>query len=165
VQVTVPNGGEAWRRGLSCIIQWNANVAENIALDLYKNGVYSRTLTTNAPNIPAYTWSISASTVPASDYSIRIRSTTNAALFDMSDMPFSIIDPPAINSGSVTRLPDGRVQFGLTALGAAQATVLGSTNLSAWDVLGTVPITNDTGVFTDDTATNYASRFYRLRVP
>jgi hypothetical protein len=28
-----------------------------------------------------------------------------------------------------------------------------------------VPLTNGSAVFTDDTATNYPSRFYRLRAP
>jgi hypothetical protein len=165
VQVTVPNGGEAWRRGLSSVIQWNANVVENVALDLYKAGVFVRTLSTNAPNIPAYTWPVSVSLVPASDYSIRIRSTTNASLFDESDASFSIIDAPTINAGSVIRLPDGRVQFGLTAPGAAQVTVLGSTNLSVWQELQTVPVINGSAIFTDDSAPNHPSRFYQLRVP
>jgi hypothetical protein len=146
-------------------IQWTNNVAEKVALDLYKGGVFSKTITTNSPSIPAYAWSIPVSTVPASDYSIRIRSTTNAAVFDMSDAFFSIVDVPTITTSSITNLPDGRVRFGLTAPGAAQATVLGSTNLSAWEVLGTVPLNGNTGVFTDDTATNHASRFYRLRLP
>lgn len=75
-----------------------------------------------------------------------------------------------IDTQSITRLPDGRIQFGLTAPGAAQATVLGSTNLSAtnlsvWQELKTVTLTNGSAVFTDDTATNYPARFYRLRVP
>ena len=164
VQVTVPNGGEAFRRGLSCVLQWNANITESVALDLYKADVFVRTIATNAANIPAYTWSISVTTVPASDYSIRI-STTNAALFDMSDAPFSIVDAPTITASSMTNLPDGRVRFGLTAPGAAQATALGSTNLSAWEVLGTVPLTNGAAVFTDNTATNRPATFYRLRVP
>jgi hypothetical protein len=165
VQVTVPNGGEAWQRGLSYVLQWKANIAENVALDLYKAGVFVKTIATNAPNIPAYTWPISVSFAPDSDYSIKIRSSTNAALFDESDATFSIVDPPAINAGSVTLLPDGRAQFALTAPGAATATVLGSTNLTNWSVLQTVPVTGGSAVFTDDTATNHPSRFYRLQLP
>jgi len=86
-------------------------------------------------------------------------------LFDLSDSTFSIIDAPVINAGTVTRLPDGRVQFGLTAPGAAQATVLGSTNLLTWQELQVVPVTSGSAVFTDDTATNNPVRFYRIRVP
>jgi hypothetical protein len=43
--------------------------------------------------------------------------------------------------------------------------VLGSTNLSVWQELQTVTVTNGSAVFTDDTATNRPARFYRLRVP
>jgi hypothetical protein len=57
------------------------------------------------------------------------------------------------------------VQLGLTVPGAAQATVLGSTNLTVWEELQSVPLTNGSAVFTDDTATNFPARFYRLRMP
>ncbi|MCX6929996.1 MAG: hypothetical protein NT154_43305 [Verrucomicrobia bacterium] len=163
--MTVPNGGEAWQRGLSYVIQWNANIAENVALDLYKGGVLVKTLTTNAANIPAYTWPVSVTFAPGSDYSLKIRSTTNAALFDLSDAPFSIIDAPVINAASVTRLPDGRTQFTYTAPGAAQAAVMSTTNLTDWQVLQTLTVTNGAGVFVDESATNSPTRFYRLRVP
>jgi hypothetical protein len=43
--------------------------------------------------------------------------------------------------------------------------VLGSTNLSVWQELQTVPLTSGAAVFTDDTATNRPATFYRLRVP
>jgi hypothetical protein len=163
VQVTVPNGGEAWQRGLSHDIQWTNNVAENVALDLYKGGVFSRTITTNSPGIPAYRWSAPVSIVPASDYSIRIRSTTNAALFDMSDAPFSIIDAPTFTAGSITNLPNGRVQFGLTAPGAAQATIWGTIILAPpnWQNLGSVTVTGGSGTFTNTPP----YRFYRVSVP
>jgi hypothetical protein len=163
VQVTVPNGGEACQRGLPYIIQWNANVAENIALDLYKAGVLVKTLATNAPNVPAYTWQVGVTLPPASDYSIRIRSTTNSVLFDLSDAPFSIVDAPAINASSATRLPDGRLQFGFTAPGAAQATLWGTTILapSVWQNLGPVTLSGGSGTLT--TVPPYL--FYRVSVP
>ena len=65
----------------------------------------------------------------------------------------------------MTILPDGRVQFPVTVPGAVQATVLGSTNLVVWESLQSVPLTNGAAVFTDDTATNFPARFYRLRIP
>ena len=162
--VTAPNGGEAWQRGLKYFVQWRGNTPEPVVIDLYKGGVFLKTLATNA-NTGAYLWNISYTLSTGRDYSIKIGSSTNGGLSDTSDLPFSLIDAPGINPSSVTRLPDRRVQFGLTAPGAAQVTVLVSTNLSAWEVLGIVPLTSDTAVFTDDTATNSTSRFYRLRVP
>jgi hypothetical protein len=57
------------------------------------------------------------------------------------------------------------VQFEFMAPGATQATVLGSTDLSVWQVLGAIPLTNDEGLFTNSAARGSTERFYRLRVP
>jgi hypothetical protein len=165
VQVTSPKGGEAWQRGLPQFITWSNNFAENVAIDLYRTGTRIARLNANAANIGAYSWSISVTNVPSSDYTIRISSATNATVFGASALPFSIVDAPNITARSVARLPDGGVQFALTAPGAATASVLDSTNLSTWEVLQVLAITNGAAVFTDDSATNYPTRFYRLRLP
>jgi hypothetical protein len=76
---------------------------------------------------------------------------------------------PIIQADSLVRLPDGRVQFALMAgAGAAsQATVWGATSLAPpdWQPLGTVPLTNGSGVFTEDTAPVVPIRFYRVMLP
>ena len=165
IQVTSPDGGEAFQRGLKYFIRWNDNLLENVSIELYKGGAFLKNIITNTPSTVSFKWTVDLGLVPASDYSIRIRSTTNSALFDLSDAPFSIVDAPAINPGSVTRLPDGRVQFTLTAPGASQVTVLASTNLLVWQELPAVPVISGSALFTDDTATNTPARFYRIRVP
>jgi Arylsulfotransferase (ASST)/Ser-Thr-rich glycosyl-phosphatidyl-inositol-anchored membrane family len=165
IHVTAPNGGEIWQRGLPHFVEWDANILENVAIDLYKGGVFVSTIVSNTPSTVSYSWQIPSGLTPGLDYSLKIRSATNSALFDLSDMPFSIVEPPAVVAGSVVRLPDGRVQFGLTAPGAATATVLGSTNFSGWQVLQTVPVSNGTAVFTDTSASALQARFYKLRVP
>ena len=86
-------------------------------------------------------------------------------MFATSATNFSIIDQPTLNPGAVTPLPNGTVQIGLAVPGAAQATLLGSTNLTTWQALQTVPLTNGSAVFTDNAATNLPARFYRLSVP
>jgi hypothetical protein len=164
VLVTTPNGGQVWQRGLKYFIQWNDNLAESVVIDLYKGGAFLKSLATNS-SAGAYQWEVGLDLAPGNDYALRVRSSTNAALFGVSDATFSIVDLPTITASSMTNLPDGRVQFGLTAPGAAQATVLGSTNLAAWQELKTVTLTNGSAVFIDDTATNYPARFYRVRVP
>ncbi len=165
VHVTAANGGEAWQRGLKYFIQWDDNLLENVAIELYKGGSFVKNITTNAPSTVSYKWAIDLELPPGSDYSLKIRSATNAAVFDTSDATFSIVDAPTINASSVTRLPDGRVQFNLTAPGAAQATVLSSTNLTVWKDLQTLTVTNGSAVFTDAPAASFGSRWYRLRVP
>jgi hypothetical protein len=73
-----------------------------------------------------------------------------------------------IDAGSLIRLPDGRIQFGVTAsAGATQATVWGTATLSSpdWKVLGTVPLTGGSGEFIDDPVPTGPIRFYRASVP
>jgi len=161
--VTAPNGGESWQRGLNYFVQWKGNTGEPVMIDLYKGGVLLKTLATNA-NTGAYRWTISLNLATGRDYSIAVRSSTNAPLSDASNLAFSIIDAPSINPGSIARLPDGSVQFGYTAPGAASMTVMGSTNLKNWDAVQTLPLASDTGLFTNSAA-GAPNRFYRLRVP
>jgi hypothetical protein len=146
-------------------VQWSANLAENVNIDLYKGGVLVGNLAANVPCTGAYKWSIPFTLAPGSDYSLRISSTTNSALVSVSALPFSIVDPPSITAGSVVRLPNGQLQFGITAPGAASATVLVSTNLSTWQTLQSVTVTNNAAVFTDDAAAGSPARFYRLSLP
>jgi hypothetical protein len=163
IHVTAPNGGENWRRGLSSFIQWNDNILENVEIDLYKGGSMVKVIATNAPSTVSYQWQIGVDLVPGRDYSLKIKSATNGTLFDTSDLPFSIIDAPAITA--VSRLPDGSVQFGYSAPGAAQITILGSTNLTTWEVLQTLLLTSDSGIFTNSATTGVSNQFFRLRVP
>jgi len=165
VQMTSPNGGEVWLRGTSHFIQWNANLPENVAVALYKSGALVQTITANSPDTGAYKWSAGFNLVPGSDYSVRVSSTTNAAAYATSAANFSIIDAPTLTPGSVTRLADGQIQIALEVPGAAQATLLGSTNLTTWQVLQVVPLVNGSAVYTDNAAANMPARFYRLSVP
>jgi hypothetical protein len=81
---------------------------------------------------------------------------------------FQAVGPIIIDAQSLTRLPDGRIQFGISAgPGATYLTVWGTTTLSPpdWKILGTVPLTGGRGVFIDDPAPEVPTRFYRASVP
>jgi hypothetical protein len=166
LQITFPARGEAWQRFQVVTIRWIDNIADNVALDIYKAGISNRTIVTSAASNGSFTWTVGQfqAFTPGSDYTIKIRSTSNPALYDFSE-PFSIVEPPVISVGSVTRLLDGRVQFSMSATGAVQVTVLASTNLTSWETLQTVPVINGTAMFIDATATNHSYRMYRVRVP
>ncbi len=162
VQVTVPNGGEAWRRGLSYFVQWNDNLAENVRIDLYKGGLFVKNLTTNTPSTGAIKWSVPGSSLTnGSDYTIKITSVTDSGLSSTSAQSFSIVDVPVINSA--TPLPAGQVQFGFTAPGAAQATIWGTATLTptSWQNLGKVAVTEGNGTFTN----TLPYLFYRVSLP
>ena len=165
VSVNYPNGGEALQRGLKYFLRWSDNIAENVNIDLYKGGVFSKGIATNIGSIGAFQWLVGFDVTPGNDYTIKVISSTNSALSDLSDSTFTIIDAPAVTPGSLVRLSDGRVQFGISAPGVSQVTVLSSSNLSSWQVLQTVPLSGGSATFTDDAAIDLGQRFYRLRVP
>jgi len=164
ITVTAPNGGEMWRRGLKYFVQWQGNIGEAVNIDLYKSGAYLTGIATNAPSTGAYQWQVGLGLVPDNDYTIRISSSTNSALFSASAAPFSI-DIPYINPSSLATLPGGQFSFNLVAPNAAQVTVYGSTNLVNWQILQVLPVTNSTATFMDAAASNSPSRFYRFSAP
>jgi hypothetical protein len=164
VHVTAPNGGESWKRGFPFFVQWNADLAENVTVALYKGALFAGNIVASTPNTGAYQWIIPANLSPGSDYSIRIASATNSAIFDVSDVPFSVVDTPMISPGSMT-FTNGHLQFAISAPGAATATVLASSNLVDWRTVQTVNVTNDTAVFVDSAFPAPPRQFYRVQIP
>jgi len=164
IQVTSPTGGRAWQRGQICFIEWHANIAENVAIDLYKSATLVTRLASSAPNLGAFVWFISMTNLPGSDYSIRISSSTDAAVYGVSTTPFSIVDAPTIKAIPVSVLSTGLPQqFGFSAPGAATATIWGASSLPAlnWQNLGQVLVIGSNGVFT----VTPPYTFYRISVP
>jgi hypothetical protein len=165
IDLTFPNGGEALQRGLPVFIRWTDNLTENVTIELYQGGSLVKELATNAPSNGAYLWQIGLDLPTGSGYSIKVSSTTNAALSASTSAAFSIVDVPLVSPKQVIRLGDGRLQLTVNVPGSEQASVLVSTDLVSWQLLGSVPLQGGSGVFVDDGATNSVARFYRLRVP
>ena len=92
LHITYPAGGEVWQQKQVVTIRWVGNLAENVALDLYQDGISNRTFVTSTADNGSYTWTVGQfSVVPQStNYTIRIRSTTTPSLYDISPR-FSII--------------------------------------------------------------------------
>ena len=160
--LAAPNGMEGWRRGLQYFVQWQGNTPEPVVIDLYKGGVFLMELAPSVPNTGAWQWKIPLSLVPGNDYSILVRTAGASPLSSSSAATFGA-DVPYINPGSLLQLADGRAQFSLTAPGASQAKVQGSTDLIDWQDLQTLSVTNGSATFTD-TAPQLPSRFYRLYI-
>jgi hypothetical protein len=89
VRVTVPNGGEQWQRGLEVFIRWDDNLSEDVVIELYKGDSLLQTIGTT-PSTGAYQWEVGLDLEPGSDYSIKVKSSADEALFDMSDNTFTI---------------------------------------------------------------------------
>ncbi|MDH4239996.1 MAG: GPI anchored serine-threonine rich family protein, partial [Phycisphaerae bacterium] len=92
IEVTAPNGREQWKRGLEYFIKWYDNIAEDVVIELYKGDTLVRTIGMVLSD-RAYEWEVDLDLEPGCDYSIKIKSSTDETLFDMSDGTFAI-DPP-----------------------------------------------------------------------
>ena len=58
LQITYPAGGEVWQRFQVVNIQWIDNIPENVALDIYLNGVSNRTFVASTASSGAYSWTV-----------------------------------------------------------------------------------------------------------
>jgi hypothetical protein len=92
VEVTSPNGGEQWQRGKDYFIKWNDNLAEDVVIEIYKSDILVKVIDTTA-SIGAYEWEVDLDLEPGCDYSIKVKSSENESISDMSDDVFAI-DPP-----------------------------------------------------------------------
>jgi len=101
VIVTAPNGGQTWYRGSTHTITWASigNPGTSVKIELLKAGSVVQTIASTTPNSGSYTsWTIPTGLVPGSDYKIRITSTSNTAINDMSDKTFTITSQMIVTS-------------------------------------------------------------------
>lgn len=89
IKVTSPNGGENWKRGTAQKIKWTSvgNAGANVKVELLK-GKSATTIASSVPNSGSYAWKLPQSV--ATDYKIRITSTSNKLYTDTSDNNFQI---------------------------------------------------------------------------
>jgi hypothetical protein len=90
IEVIAPKQGDRLVRGLDTFIQWTDNLTEKVAIELYKGGSLVQTIGTSA--VTAYEWEVGLALMPGCDYSIKIKSSVDANIFDTSDL-FSIAVP------------------------------------------------------------------------
>ncbi len=97
IMVIQPNGGENWFEGLSYYISWNDNFPEPV--NIYLCNSAGTTLSTLATGVVGSTWVWNTTgTALGTNYKIRISSSLEATLTDLSDADFSIICLPLVNS-------------------------------------------------------------------
>lgn len=85
-----PNGKERWHIGLEYYIEWDTNISDDVNVSLLKNGAFVKNISTSGNR--SYLWDIELKCFPADDYKIKISSTADSTLNDLSDENFSIID-------------------------------------------------------------------------
>ncbi len=158
---------------------YNANFATHYRLDLAATPTNGGGVTA----VPAGPWYAANATValtanPGSNFNFiswsgvdsQSNNTAQAIMGGYRSMTatFQYLGPLSIDTATLSRLPGGRIQFGVTAgVGATQVTVWGTATLSPpdWHALGTVALSKGSGVFTGDPSPGALARFYRLTVP
>ncbi len=92
IEVTAPGGNTALETGSDYFIQWNDNIQEDVTIELYKGGTLVMEIGTVTSD-RAYEWFIdpALNLDPGCDYTIKIKSSVNGTLFDVSDS--FMIDP------------------------------------------------------------------------
>ena len=89
INVTSPTTGTIWNPGQTRTIQWTDNIASNVRIELYKGGVFNRTIASSTPSDGAHTYTIPSDLVNGSTYRVKITSVSNASVYDFSNY-FSI---------------------------------------------------------------------------
>jgi hypothetical protein len=94
LRITSPAGGETWQTGTVHGISWISGTSdnqENIALDLYKNGLFEQEIVSNIGSYDLnYNWEIqSIDTDNSHIWSIKIRSTDDSFFYNYSN-PFTL---------------------------------------------------------------------------
>ena len=88
ITVTSPNGGEAWTAGTSHAITWSSTgLADSVTIDLYKGGVYSKTLGTAAATAGTFAWTIASNETAGTDYRVLV---WQGSVSDDSDADFTV---------------------------------------------------------------------------
>jgi Leucine-rich repeat (LRR) protein len=89
ITVTSPNGGESWAAGSTHAITWTqTGLTGSVTIDLYRAGVYQRTLGTAAASAGTFSWVISATETAGTDYRILV---WQSGVSDNSDANFGLV--------------------------------------------------------------------------
>jgi len=159
VTVVSPNGGETLTRGTVVPITWSytGDPGENAIIELYNGSMLSSTITSSTSlSAGSYNWTIPSSQAFGSNYTIKVTSTTNSAISDTSDGPFTItetsITVTSPNGGetlvrgavvpitwSYSGNPGASVKIELYNGTSLSSTITSSTSLSAGSYNWTIP--------------------------
>jgi hypothetical protein len=88
--ITSPNGGDTLIRGATDTIRWTSTGSQFVKIDLYKGGVFNKTVIASILNKGFYPWVIPFTQALGADYKIKVICVSDTSQWDMSDDNFSI---------------------------------------------------------------------------
>ena len=96
--VLTPNGGQSFNVGCTTSITWNTTTFYS-AVNLYysvDNGATYTAIATSQTNNGAYTWTIP--NFPSTNCLVKVANAANVAVYDVSDVVFTILTPVTVTS-------------------------------------------------------------------
>ncbi|MBN2835120.1 MAG: hypothetical protein JXR48_09160 [Candidatus Delongbacteria bacterium] len=111
-----PNGSENFLSDNQIEIKWDSNFADDVSLELYKNGAIYKTINSQVQNSGSYTWDIPVDIIHSRDYKIKITRKVDELVLDYSDSEFNILDLMIIdpNGGDILVLNNYSTSLGST---------------------------------------------------
>jgi len=95
ITVRSPNGGERWSAGGTYAIMWSytGNPGTLVRIQVFKGAIVKAQtfVSTGTGGTGSFNWAIPLAMQPGTDYKVKITSTTNPAITDMSNANFSIV--------------------------------------------------------------------------
>ncbi|MBN1968880.1 MAG: hypothetical protein JXR48_02010, partial [Candidatus Delongbacteria bacterium] len=79
ITVTNPTSSTTWQMGSSVSIQWSDNISENVKIELYKGSNAVQTISSSTSSNGSYSWTVSTSLTPGSDYKVKITSVNTSS--------------------------------------------------------------------------------------
>ena len=90
--VDQPNNNDRYIAGMSYLIEWTpGNAGATVKIELLKVGKRTKWITKKTANDGEYIWKIPKSVKKNSKYKIKITSTKNSSIYDLSDDTFTIL--------------------------------------------------------------------------
>jgi hypothetical protein len=105
-------------------IRWlsTEDVGQNVKIELYKQGLLNRIITSSTLNDGIYNWIIPPDQMTGADYQIKITSLSNTSVYDFSNSYFTIEESPQSSFGRFF-IPEGPDKYFAEALDHAEFNV------------------------------------------
>jgi inhibitor of cysteine peptidase len=165
ITVTSPNGGETLFRGSVVPIRWSSTgtPGDYVKIELYNGAILSSTITpSTSRSAGSYNWTIPSTQATGSNFTIKVTSTSNSAISDASNAPFTIAAPSitvtspnggeTLSRGSVVPIkwsyagnPGANVKIELYNGTILNRTITSSTSLGTGSFNWTIPSTQALG--------------------
>ena len=113
ITVVSPNGGEIWKRGNAYPITWSytGSPGSSVSIVLFNGDTQVFTIASSTPTgsggSGSYTWNIPADKPLSNEYKIRVQSTSQPTVKDLSNNHFSIVADTTPTSSITVVSPNG----------------------------------------------------------